>query len=243
MSFFPVAASVSVIPLPGMGPPIVAGFFAAAAFTFFLFLQFLGARMFARARERSENAPKVFFVTLLAAGIAGTIASCFLNNEEGALVLGMTSGVLLWTALGDVADQMGWVSTLSRSAVLTFLPAFAIWLAITFLISGIPMAIKGSGGYVVLVWGLHLTRVRVLSRWGPSSLAATILALITAALAGVALALGMVNGTPFSGIISGVVFAMAAWSTMEIIWERGMAQGPWKKSGGSTDPRARGGVS
>jgi hypothetical protein len=235
------AASVSVFPLPGMGPPIVAGFFAAAAFAFFLFLQFLGARMFARARERSDKAPRFFFVALLSVGLAGTLASCFVSSNEGALVLGMASGVLLWTALGDVADQMGWVSTLSRSAVLTFLPSFAVWLALTFLIRGIPMAVKGSGGYVVLVWGLHLTRVRMLARWGPESLAATIHALVTALLAGAALALGMVNGTPFSGIISGVAFAMAAWSTMEIIWERGMAKGPWRLSGSGTDGGTMGG--
>ena len=168
-----LTASAGFIGFTDMGPPTIAGFFAAAAFAFFLFLQYLGARMFARARERSRNAPRIFFVTLLAAGIAGTFASCFLSSEEAALVLGMTSGVLLWTALGDVADQMGWVSTLSRSAVLTFLPSFAAWLALTFLISGIPMAVKGSGGYVVLVWGLNLTRVRVLAKWGPSSLTAT----------------------------------------------------------------------
>jgi len=231
MSTYPINVLAVAVSIPGSGNAhIVAGFFAAAAFVFFMLLQFVGARMFTRARERSITAPRFFFITLLSAGTGGTLASCFVPNNEIALVLGVASGVLLWTALGDVAEQMGWISTLSRKAVLSFLPCFATWLAISFLIPDIPIAVKGAAGYAVLVWGLHLTRVRVLARWGPFSLAATILILITAALAGGALALGMVNGTPFSGIISGIAFAMAAWSAMEIIWERGMAEGPWRKT-------------
>jgi hypothetical protein len=83
-------------------------------------------------------------------------------------------------------------------------------------------------GYPVCIWGLHLARVRVIAKWGPESMAATVLALANAAIAGGGIALGMSGGTPLTGIIGGVVCAMATWSTLEIFWERGTASRPWR---------------
>ena len=124
--------------------------------------------------------------------------------------------------------RLNWISPLSRKAVFIFLPIVLIWTLCLLFLRDIPAAVFGATGYPLGVWGIQLARFRILSKWGPSSLAATILILLTAALAGGALALGIVHGTIFSGIIGGVVFAIATWSALEIIWERGMAQKPWK---------------
>ncbi len=208
----------------------VTGFFGIASFLLFIFLQLLGARLFVKIDESSQVGPRVFVLVLLVLGLAGAVFSCFIKNSEASLLLGFTSGLLIWTAICDIPEQMLWISPLSRKAVLIFLPLILLWTAAILLLREIPDAVFGATGYLLGVWGIQLARVRVISKWGPSSLAATILILLTAAIAGGALALGVVHGTIFSGIIGGVVFAIATWSAFEIIWERGMAKRPWKNS-------------
>jgi hypothetical protein len=206
----------------------VSGFFSIASVILFIFLQLLGSRLFVRMRESGQVGPKVFAMILLVISIAGGILSCFIHNDEGSLVLGFASGVLLWTAIGDIPEQMNWISPLTRRAVLFFIPAALVWTACIIFIPPIPDTLFGLTGFPLCVWGMHLTRARVLARFGATSPAAVILTLVMAAIAGGSLALGVVHGTPFSGIISGVVFAIAIWSTVEVIWERGMATQPWK---------------
>ena len=208
----------------------VTGFFGIASFFLFIFLQLLGTRLFVKINESGPMGPRVFVLVLLVLGLAGAVFSCFIRNSEASLVLGFTAGLFIWTALCDIPEQMHWISPLTRKAVLFFLPLTLLWTAAFFFLREIPEAVFGATGYLLVVWGIQLTRVRVISKWGPSSLAATILILLTAAIAGGALALGVVHGTIFSGIIGGVVFAIATWSALEIIWERGMAQRPWKSS-------------
>ena len=208
----------------------VTGFFGIASFLLFIFLQLLGAKLFVKINETGKLGPKIFVLILLVLGLAGTVFSCFIGNDEASLVLGFTAGLLIWTGLCDIPQQMNWISPLSRKAVLVFLPLAILWTIGMLFLRDIPAAVFGATGYPLVVWGIQLARVRVISRWGPSSLAATILILFTAAIAGSALALGIVHGTIFSGIIGGVIFAIATWSSLEIIWERGMAQKPWKSS-------------
>ncbi|RKZ09450.1 hypothetical protein DRQ25_06350 [Candidatus Fermentibacteria bacterium] len=208
----------------------VTGFFGIASFLLFIFLQLLGAKLFVKITESGHIGPRVFVLVLLVLGLAGAVFSCFISNSEASLLLGFTSGLFIWSALCDVPEQMHWISPLSRNAVLFFLPLILLWAAGMLFLREIPPAVFGATGYPLGVWGIQLARARVISRWGPSSLAATILILLTAAIAGGALALGVVHGTLFSGIIGGVVFAIATWSALEIIWERGMAQKPWKNS-------------
>lgn len=208
----------------------VTGFFGIASFLLFIFLQLLGARLFVKINESSQIGPRVFVLVLLVLGLAGAVFSCFIKNSEASLLLGFTSGLLIWTAICDIPEQMLWISPLSRKAVLIFLPLILLWTVAILLLREIPDAVFGATGYLLGVWGIQLARVRVISKWGPSSLAATILILLTAAIAGGALALGVVHGTIFSGIIGGVVFAIATWSAFEIIWERGMAKRPWRNS-------------
>ena len=206
----------------------VTGFFGIASFLLFIFLQLLGAKLFVKINETGKLGPKIFVLILLVLGLAGTVFSCFIGNDEASLVLGFTAGLLIWTGLCDIPQQMNWISPLSRKAVLVFLPLAILWTIGMLFLRDIPAAVFGATGYPLVVWGIQLARVRVISKWGPSSLAATILILFTAAIAGSALALGIVHGTIFSGIIGGVIFAIATWSSLEIIWERGMAQKPWK---------------
>ncbi|NOQ21716.1 MAG: hypothetical protein GQ565_03560 [Candidatus Aegiribacteria sp.] len=208
----------------------VTGFFGIASFLLFIFLQLLGTRLFVKIKESGQIGPRVFVLVLIVLGLAGAVFSCFIKNGEASLVLGFTAGLLIWTASCDIPEQMNWISTLNRRAVLIFLPLALLWAAAILFLREIPAAVFGATGYPLGVWGIQLARVRVISRWGPSSLAATILILLTAAIAGGALALGTVHGTIFSGIIGGVVFAIATWSALEIIWERGMAQRPWKNN-------------
>ncbi len=208
----------------------VTGFFGIASFLLFIFLQLLGTKLYVKITESGHVGPRVFVVVLLVLGLAGAVFSCFIANSEASLLLGFTSGLFIWTALCDIPEQMCWISPLSRNAVLFFLPLILLWAAGMFFLREIPAAVFGATGYPLGVWGIQLARARVISRWGPSSLAATILILLTAAIAGGALALGVVHGTLFSGIIGGVVFAIATWSALEIIWERGMAEKPWKNS-------------
>jgi hypothetical protein len=208
----------------------VTAFFAIASFLLFIFLQLLGDRLFVRIIETGQIGPKVFLLVLLLLGLAGAVFSCFISNSEASLVLGFASGLFIWTALSDIPEQMQWISPLSRKSVLLFLPLMVLWFAGILFFRSIPEAVFGITGYILGVWGIQLARVRVISKWGPSSLAATILVLLTAAIAGGALAVGIVHGTIFSGIIGGVVFAIATWSALEIIWERGMAMRPWKSN-------------
>ncbi len=206
----------------------VTGFFIISSVIFFIFLQLLGTRLFEKIKESGHIGPRLFAITILSIGIVGTFFSCFISNGEASLVLGFASGVALWTALGDIPEQMDWISPLSRKAVAFFIPTLLIWSVGLLLLKSIPEALFGALGYPVWVWGIHLTRARVLSKWGPTSPAAIILILMMATIGGCALALGIVRGTPFSGIISGVIFAVAMWSALEIVWERGMANQPWK---------------
>ncbi|MEN8209156.1 MAG: hypothetical protein ABFR50_07885 [Candidatus Fermentibacteria bacterium] len=208
----------------------VTGFFGIASFLLFIFLQLLGTRIFVEINELGQTGPRILMIVLLVLGLAGAVFSCFIHNIEASLLLGFTSGLFIWTALCDIPKQMHWTSPLSRNAVLIFLPLILIWVAALLFLRGIPAAVFGATGYPLGVWGIQLGRERVISKWGPSSLAATILILLTAAIAGGALAIGVVHGSIFSGIIGGVVFAIATWSALEIIWERGMAQRPWKNS-------------
>jgi hypothetical protein len=206
----------------------VTGFFGIAAFLFFIFLQLLGTRLYVKITESGQIGPKIFVIVLLSLGLTGTVFSCFIRHSESSLILGFASGLFIWTALCEIPEQMKWISPLSRNAVLVFLPLILLWTLGILLLRNIPSAVFGATGYPLCVWGIHLARVRVISKWGPTSLAATILILLTAAVAGGALALGIVHGTIFSGIIGGVIFAIATWSALEVIWERGMAERPWK---------------
>lgn len=208
----------------------VTGFFGIASFLLFIFLQLLGTRLFEIINESGQIGSRVFVSVLLILGLAGSVFSCFIKNDGASLVLGFAAGLLIWTALFDIPEQMHWISPLSRRSVLIFLPLLLLWTGGILFLREIPDAVFGATGYPLVVWGIQLARVRVISRWGPSSLAATILILFTAAIAGGALALGIVQGTIFSAIIGGVVFAIATWSALEIIWERGMAERPWKNS-------------
>jgi hypothetical protein len=210
-------------------PYIVAAFFAVATVPVFIFLHVLGNRLFVRSQSSGSAGGLAFFLGMLAPGAAGTVLSCLIPNQELQLVLGLASGVFLWTALGDVTEKLGWISTYSRTALLLFFPVAAGWAVLAFAIRGIPIGLVSALGYPVFVWGLHLTRVRVISHWGPTSIAGIIMALLYAMVAGAALALGIIGQTIISGIIGGVFFAISAWSTLEIIWERGMAEKPWRR--------------
>ena len=206
----------------------VTGFFAIASFLLFIFLQLLGSRLFVKINESGQIGPRLFVLVLLLIGLAGAVFSCFISNSEASLLLGFLSGLFIWSALCDVPQQLDWISPQSRRAVLVFIPLAAVWTAGMLFLREIPAAVFGATGYPLVVWGIQLARRRVIARWGPASLAATILILLTAAIAGGALALGVVHGTIFSGIIGGVVFAIATWSALEVIWERGMAEKPWR---------------
>ncbi len=210
-------------------PYIVAAFFAVATVPVFIFLHVLGNRLFVRSQRSGSAGSLAFFFGMLAPGVAGTFLSCLIPNQEFQLVLGLASGVFLWTALGDVTEKLGWISTFSPRALLLFFPAVAVWFVLAFAIPGIPIGLTGALGYPLFVWGLHLTRIRVISHYGPTSIAGIIMALLFAMIAGASMALGIIGRSIFSGIIGGVFFAISAWSTLEIIWERGMAEKPWRR--------------
>jgi hypothetical protein len=208
-------------------PWLVAGFFAACTVAALILLHILGSRLFFRLLEKGRGGPIALGAASLILGLAGVAGGIFITLRETALFVGLASGFLIWTAFGEVAEQLGWVSPLSRSAVILFLLSFAMWLS-GFLVRGIPVAVMAGAGYPACIWGLHLARARILAKWGPSSLAAIALALANSAVGGGGLALGMSGGTPVSGMVGGVIFAMSTWSTFEIIWERGMARKPWR---------------
>ncbi len=203
------------------------GFFAIASFLLFIFLHLLGSRLFVMARESGNVGPKLFVGIMLFLGVAGTVMSCFVHNREASLLLGFLSGLLLWTAILDIPQQLGWISLADRWVPFAFVGLAALWVTGMFFYSYLPSALFGMTGYFTVVWGIELARFKIISKWGPSSPAASAMILVTAAVAGGALALGTVHGTIFSGIIGGVLFAVSIWSSLEIIWERGMAQKPW----------------
>lgn len=202
--------------------------FSFYAVSVFLLIQFLGARFFVSCKERFNSFPLIFFIVLatLAAGSLTTALS--LRGLTHKLFLGVIGGVFIWTSLGEIAEQMGWYKSHARNAVWIYLLTTAAWLVMVFLIRGIPVPILGFIGYPLLAWGTHLTRVRFIYKWGANSFASTLLLLIMAAIAGGAIVAGALIGTKFSGMMAGLIFAVTAWSIMEIIWERGMANGPWK---------------
>mgnify|MGYP006288215065 CR=1 FL=1 len=208
----------------------VTGFFGIGSFLFFIFLQLVGTRVFVKVNEAGRIGPRVFALVLLLLGLTGAVFSSFMKNVEASLVLGFASGLFIWTSLFDIPEQMHWINPCSRKSLFLFLTLAVLWTAGILFLSDIPAAIFGATGYPLLVWGMELARNSVISKWGPSSLAATILILLTSAVAGGSLAVGIVHGSIFSGIIGGVIFAIATWSALEIIWERGMAQRPWKNS-------------
>lgn len=208
----------------------VTGFFGIGSFLFFIFLQLVGTRVFVKVKEAGKIGPRVFVLILLLLGLAGAVFSCFMKNMEASLVLGFASGLLVWTSLFDIPEQMNWLNPCSKTSLFVFLAMAVLWTAGILFIKGIPAAIFGATGYPLLVWGMELARNSVISKWGPSSLAATVLILLTSAVAGGSLAVGIVHGSIFSGIIGGVIFAVTTWSALEIIWEKGMAQRPWKNS-------------
>lgn len=212
---------------------LVTAFFELCTVAAIIFLHVLGNRMFVLGIESGRTTSTAFGASALGLGIIGTVLSSVILDGSAALLLGLVSGLAIWTALGEVAEHLGWVSPLNRSAIFLFVPSLGAWAAMMLL--RLPIGLLSSAGYAVGVWGLHLLRVRVLARCGPNSLAATVVALFNAAVAGGGLALGLVGGTVVSGVVGGIVFAMAMWSTLEIIWERGMARRPWRTDLRSTD--------
>lgn len=230
MGLFNIQALV-VNSQPAHGPDASSALlFSFYAIAVFLLIQFLGARFYMRCKERYESFPLVFFIILatLAAGVL--LASFFLKEPNHMLFTSVIGGALLWTSLGEITEHLGWYQINSRNAVWIYLLSFAVWLALLFLIKGIPVQILGFIGYPLLTWGTHLTRVRVIDKWGADSLASTVLLMVMAAISGGAIVAGALIGSKFSGIMAGLVFAITAWSIMEIIWERGMANGPWKSA-------------
>lgn len=213
---------------PGVAPYITAGFFAVCTVIATIVFHLAGARVFIAAKEKGGTGPKLFGILSLILGVAGTALGITLESRSASILVGLASGFFIWTALGEVGQEMGWVSLLARSAVPMFLACTALWLA-CFLVDWLPPTVLAAMGYPVLIWGINLTRVRVISKWGPASLPATILALVTASIAGGGIVLGILQAGPVSGIIGGVVFAMATWSVLEMIWERGTARRPWRR--------------
>lgn len=214
--------------LPETPNSLLALFWSGAAAAIFLVIQFAGARYYGYSQSRNPNTPITFLVILGILGVAGTIIFSFIHDDDLQMFLGMTCGALVWTALGEIPEQSGWYSHSSRRSLQAFLCFFAVWLVIAFIFTQVPMAITGCVAYIAWVWGLHQARTRVISRWGPMSLATTLLIIILGMLAGGAVVLGAVIGTAFSGTSAGLAFAVTVWSLLEVIWEQEMAQGPWK---------------
>jgi len=206
-------------------------FFSFFAIAVFLMIQFLGARFYTRCKERYNSFPLVFFIVLATLAALSLLLSFFLEEPNHRLFAGVVGGVFLWTSLGEITEHLGWYSAQSRRAVWIYLLCTAAWLILAFIIPGIPIPILGFLGYPVLTWGTHLTRILFIRKWGANSFASTLLLLGMASVSGGSLVAGALIGTRFSGIMAGLVFAVTAWSIMEIIWEKGMAKGPWKSAG------------
>jgi len=204
-------------------------FFSFFAIAIFLLIQFLGARFYTRCKEKYTRFPLVFFIVLATLSVLSLILAFFLREPDSKLFAGVVGGVFIWTSAGEISEHMGWYSPHSRGAVWIFLSSTAAWLVLAFLIPGIPVPLLGFLGYPLLTWGTLLTRVRILDKWGAYSFASTLLLLVMAAFSGGSLAAGILVGTKFAGLLAGLVCAVTAWSIMEIIWERGMANGPWKR--------------
>ncbi len=196
------------------------------AIAVFLLIQFFGARFYTSCKERYKHFSLFFFVVLATVSILSLILAFFLRSNEHRLFAGVVGGVFIWTSLGEISEHMGWYSSASRGAVLVFLLGTATWLILA--VSGVPLPVLGFLAYPLLTWGVLLTRTRVLARWGATSFASTLLLLVMAAFSGGSLVAGVLIGTRFAALLAGLVCAVTSWSIMEIIWERGMANGPWK---------------
>ena len=222
-----LALAVNAQPVqdPSSASALLFSFYALAVF---LLIQFMGARFFTSCKERFRRFPLIFFIILASLAAISLAASFFLKEFNHKLFAGVLAGGFIWTSLGEISEHLGWYKAHSRSAVWLFLLTVAIWLSLAFVVPGVPAAILGFIGYPILTWGTHLTRIRVIEKWGADSLASTLLLLGMAAISGGAIVGGALIGTKFSGIMAGLVFAVSTWSIMEIIWERGMAKGPWK---------------
>lgn len=213
---------------PGATSALLFSFYALAVF---LLIQFLGARFFTSCKERFNSFVLISFIVLASLAAGSLTVAFFLGEHTHRLFLGVISGVFIWTALGEIAEQLEWYRSHARNAVWIYLLTTAAWLSMVFLLHGIPVPVLGFIGYPLLAWGTHLTRVRIIHKWGAASFASTLLLLIMAAISGGAIVAGALIGTRFSGMMAGLVFAVSTWSIMEIIWERGMASGPWKHAG------------
>ena len=200
-------------------------FFAIAVF---LLIQFLGARFFTACKEKYNKFTLVFFIILASLSLTSVVISFFLQNQFRSLFLAVVGGAFAWTSLGEITEHLGWYKSHDRNAVWIYLLSVAVWLVLAFKTNFMPIQITAFLAYPLLTWGTYLTRFRIIHKWGATSLASTLLMLVMACLAGGAIVAGALIGTEFSGVMAGLVFAITAWSVMEIIWERGMAKGPWK---------------
>ncbi len=210
--------------------PTSAVLFSFYALAVFLLIQFLGVRFFTSCKERYKNFPLISFIILATLAVAALVTAFFLESFPHNLFLGVVGGVFIWTSLGEIAEQLGWYKSHARNAVWIYLLTTAVWLVLALMKHDIPIPILGFIGYPLLAWGTHLTRVRLIHKWGANSFASTLLLLVMAAISGGAVVAGALIGTKFSGMMGGLVFAVSSWSIMEIIWEKGMANGPWKES-------------
>jgi len=228
MGLFNILA-LTVNAQPVQGPSATSALlFSFYALAVFLLIQFLGARFFTRCKERFNSFPLVFFIIIAALAAGSLTVAFFLKELTHKLFLGVVGGVFIWTSLGEIAEQLGWYKSHARNAVWIYLLTVAAWLIMVFLTPAIPVPILGFIGYPLLAWGTHLTRVRFIDKWGANSFASTLLLLGMAAISGGVIVAGALIGTKFAGMMAGLVFAVSTWSIMEIIWERGMANGPWK---------------
>ncbi len=206
----------------------VAGFFGLASCIFFILLQYVGARVFLHLTENGQVGPKLFAAGTTLLGVFGTVLGALIGYQEASLVIGFISGMLLWTGLGDIPELMGWLRPFSPRALFLLVPLAVLWSAGVVLSEHVPLAVLGAAGYPLGAWTMSLTRSLVLDRWGAGSVPATLHALLTAAVSGGAIALGVMHATPFTAIIGGMVFALGAWSVLEILWEKGTDSHPWR---------------
>jgi hypothetical protein len=195
----------------------------------FLLIQFLGARFYMVCKERYSHFPLVFFIILATSAVLSLVLAFFLRETDFQLFAGVMGGVFIWTSLGEISEHLGWYSPHSRGAVWIFLLCIVAWLILAFIVPGVPVPLLGFIAYPLLTWGTLLARVRVLDKWGTHSFASTILLLVMAAVSGGSIMAGVLVGSKFAALLAGLVCAVTAWSIMEIIWERGMASGPWKR--------------